>query len=78
MGFDFSGQGGKNLARKPLTLRRSFEQKSRTFVVILRYDQKPRTFVAILYARDEILEKYPAFETNFREETSCLGKKFTV
>ena len=64
-GWDFRGQGGKNLARKPWTLRQSFEQKSRTFVAILRYDQKSHAFVAILYPRDEILEKYPALETNF-------------
>ena len=42
-GLDFSGQGAKNLGRKPWTLRRSFEQKSCTFVTILRYNQKSYT-----------------------------------
>ena len=45
---------GKVARILPWTLRRSFEQKSRTFVAILRYDQKSRAFVAILYPRDEI------------------------
>ena len=64
-GWDFSGQGAKNLGRKPGTLRRNFEPKSRTFVAILRFNQKSCTFVAILYKKDEIFQKYPGPERNF-------------
>ena len=36
-GWDFSGQGGKNLETKLGTLRQSFEQNFCTFVAIVRF-----------------------------------------
>ena len=53
-GWEFSGRGSKNLARKSWILKQGFEKKLRNFVEILIYDKESCSFVETFHQKDKI------------------------